>query len=264
MTDPSRAHSFDEVATTYATVRPSYPGAVFDEIARVVAPPARIVEIGPGPGLATLPLAERGYSILGVELGANLARVARDRLAEYPSVEIVRADFHDWLPSPPGSFDLVLAASAFHWIDPVIGYAKASIALRAGGWLALVANHPRPGRIGSRARAFWEATDQLYRRDAPALVARRGIPPQRLPDRRPEMRRSGLFRAPERHTWRWRRSFDRDQYIGLLDTYSDHRTLPRRQRTRLYAAISELIDRDFGGQAPREYRTELYLAQRMD
>jgi SAM-dependent methyltransferase len=256
----ARRRSFDAVAEHYADVRPPYPSSVFDQIAGRVPPPARVLEVGPGPGVATLPLAERGYEVVGVELGANLARVARRRLAAFPRVHIVQADFQDWRPAP-GSFDLVLAASSWHWIDPTVGYARAQTALRSGGYLVLMANHPRPGRVGSPQRRFWDATDPLYRRYAPALVARRGWNPTRLPDLRAEIRRSG-FQDVERLVTRWRHTFTSHDYVRLLDTYSDHRTLPDGQRQRLLGAIRGLAEERFGDRVPREYHTVVYLARR--
>jgi SAM-dependent methyltransferase len=260
----ARRTSFDAAADSYAEARPPYPDAVFEEIGRVVPPPASVLEIGPGPGVATLPMAQRGYRVLGVELGGNLARVAQERLAGFADVEIVRADFHEWDPERDGAYDLVLAASAWHWIDPAVGYPKARRALRRRGWLALMAQHARPGRLGSRSRAFWDETDTVYRRWAPALLARRGSSPQALNDQRAEIRASGGFEAVERHVWRWRREFTADQHIGLLNTYSDHRTLPRRERERLFAAIKRLAIERFAGVVPREFQTILYLARRVD
>jgi len=256
-----RRHTFDRVAERYATARPGYPNAVFDAIETVVPPPARVLEIGPGPGQATLPLAERGYSVIGVELGRNMARVARRRLAAYPNVQIVRADFHDWRPSIPGSFDLVLAASAFHWIDDEIGLAAVSRALRANGWLALLWNHTVRGPARSRSRTFWDRTDELYRGHAPSLVPYDGRAERRELDRRAEIRRGGLFHPAQRRSWRWRRQFSAEEYVQLLDTYSDHLAMPADQRGRLYDSLRELIDGSFRGVVVREYLTVLYLAQ---
>lgn len=256
-----RRHIFDTVAERYATTRPGYPDAVFDAIETVVPPPARVLEIGPGPGQATLPLAERGYSVIGVELGKNLARVARRRLAAYPGVKIVRANFHDWRPSIPGSFDLVLAASAFHWIDDEIGFAAAWRALRPDGWLALFWNHTVRGPARSRSRTFWDRTDELYRRHAPSLVPYDGRAARNELDRRAEIRRGGLFHPAQRYSWRWRRQFSAEEYVQLLDTYSDHLAMPADQRARLYDSLRELVDDSFGGVVIREYLTVLYLAQ---
>jgi SAM-dependent methyltransferase len=256
-----RRRSFDAVADRYLAHRPPYPTAAFDLVTQTVPPPADVVEVGPGPGLATLPLAELGYRIVAVELGAKLAAEARRNLARYERVRVVTAAFETWRPPRPHAFDLLLAASSWHWIDPTVGYERAWFALRPGGWLALMANHPRPGRIGTRARRFWDATDALYRRHAPELVRRRGWNPSRLPDQGASIRRSRRFAAVERHVIAWRHTFDPDDYVALLDTYSDHRTLPARRRERLFAAIRRLAIDEFGGRVPRYYRTVVYLAQ---
>lgn len=255
-----RRRSFDAVAATYATYRPPYPAAAFDLITSRLRPRAQVLEVGPGPGLATVPLAERGYRIVGVEAGANLAREARRRLAAFDNVEIVHSPFERWLPSRPHAFDLVLAASSWHWIEPAVKYEHAWLALRRGGWLALLASHPRPGRRGSAPRRFWDATDAIYREIAPALVHRRGARPPLPEDLRREIRRSGRFEAVERHLFEWRHDFTAADYVGLLDTYSDHRTLPARNRARLYTAIRVVSDREFAGRVPRLYQTAVHVA----
>lgn len=257
-----RRHSFDAVAAAYADARLGYPGATFDAIAERVPPPARVLEIGPGPGLATLPMAERGYRILGVELGEAMADLARQRLVGYRQVTIVAADFDTWEPPKPEAYDLVLAASSWHWLDPASRDQRVHDLLRPGGWLALVANHPRPGRIGSRVRAFWDATDAIYRREAPELVAERHWDPRSQPYTAAHLRRSGRFDPVERLTWRWRHDFDADAYLALLDTYSDHHALPPARFRALKRAIAALIEDRFGGMAPRLYLTHLHLARR--
>jgi SAM-dependent methyltransferase len=134
--------TFDQAAELYDRVRPRYPPALFDDLAELtgIGPGSRVLEIGPGTGQATIPLAERGCQVVAVELGAHLAAVARRNLARFPAVEVVTAAFEAWpLPSEP--FDLVLAATAFHWIDPAVRVDKAADALRPGGWLATIATH---------------------------------------------------------------------------------------------------------------------------
>ena len=79
----------------------------------------------------------RGYEITCVELGEHLASLARENLGHYPNVTIEVGSFGD---ADFGSqvFDLVFSATAFHWVDPEIGYAKAARVLEPGGHLALV------------------------------------------------------------------------------------------------------------------------------
>ena len=51
-----------------------------------------VLEVGPGLGSMTRALARRSRQVVAVELDAGLARVARERLADEPNVEIVEGD----------------------------------------------------------------------------------------------------------------------------------------------------------------------------
>jgi SAM-dependent methyltransferase len=119
--DPGRLRStFDGVASLYDEVRPGYPERLFDNLASIsgTGPGTRALELGCGTGQATLPLARRGYRILGVELSANLAAMARTKLADYPNARVLACSFEEW-PLEKGAFDLVVSATAFHWVDPL-------------------------------------------------------------------------------------------------------------------------------------------------
>jgi 16S rRNA A1518/A1519 N6-dimethyltransferase RsmA/KsgA/DIM1 with predicted DNA glycosylase/AP lyase activity len=77
--------TFDGAALLYDEVRPGYPEELFDDVVSLSGIPAggRILEVGCGTGQATVPFARRGYRILCVELGENLAAVARKNLTGY-------------------------------------------------------------------------------------------------------------------------------------------------------------------------------------
>jgi protein-L-isoaspartate O-methyltransferase len=117
--------TFNEDAERYDRARPGYPPVLFGDLAELtsIGPGSRVLEIGPGTGQATRPLAERGCRVVAVELGADLAALAARNLAGFPSVEVVNAAFEDW-PLPAEPFDLVLAATAFHWIDRPCGWTR--------------------------------------------------------------------------------------------------------------------------------------------
>ena len=126
--------AFDRASSLYDEVRPGYPDELFEDVVSLsgVPPGARILEVGCGTGQATLPLARRGYGLLCVELGENLAASARHNLAAYPRVEVRTGEFEE-TPLPEGSFDLLVSATAFHWLDPAAAYPKAARSLRPGG-----------------------------------------------------------------------------------------------------------------------------------
>ena len=128
--------TFDSVPDLYDAARPSYPPALFDDLEALadLEPGDRLLEIGCATGKATRALLERGYSVVCVELGAQLAERARLDLEPF-NVEIHVAPFEGWQQGD-ATFELVFAATAWHWVDPSIRYRKAHLLLRRGGHLA--------------------------------------------------------------------------------------------------------------------------------
>jgi hypothetical protein len=57
------------------------------------------------------------------------------------------------------------------------------------------------------------------------------------------------------------RTYGADEYIGLLDTYSDHRSLPDDLRSALYEGIREVIVRH-GGYHEADYIYQLYMGRK--
>jgi SAM-dependent methyltransferase len=251
--------TFDQAAELYDRARPRYPPALFEDLAKLtgIGPGSRVLEIGPGTGQATVPLAERGCQIVAVELGSQLAAVARRNLARFPAVEVVTAAFEDWsLPSEP--FDLVLAATAFHWIDPEVRVDKAAMALRPGGWLATVATH----HVADGDESFFAEAQDCYIRWDPAtppegvaLPAAASIP--RTSD---ELDRSRQFGPVQIRRYEWDRSYTTAGYLEVLGTYSAHRDMGPEARAGLLDCIARLIDTRYGGRITKRYLTELRAA----
>ena len=140
--DPDeRRLSFNRVAKAYDRYRPSYPAALIEHVERTARldSRSRLLEIGCGPGKATLLFAERGYEILCIEPGTDLIGIAAGKLRGYP-VSFVNCMFEEWQETTQ-AFDLVYSAQAFHWVKKDVGYAKAARALRPGGYLGLLSTH---------------------------------------------------------------------------------------------------------------------------
>jgi len=246
--DRSKRITFEEVADLYAESRSSYPEALVEDILSLsgIAPDGRILEIGCGPGNATMLFAMRGYRILGIELGERLADWAVKNCLAYPGVKILNMAFEDW-EVEERAFDLALAADAFHWIPPEIGYPKVARALKDSGAAAFFWRVPvDPGTAWSRA------IDAVYQKTAPQFIN---------PDKRftaewvvsvvtENFRASGCFRAVTTKQHFWTETLTSEQYIKGLRTFSMHHGIDEAVREKLYAAIREIIDR-FGGQVAK-------------
>ena len=79
---------------------------------------------------------------------------------------MLASPFEDW-PLEEETFELVVSATAFHWVDPAIRYRKSAQALRPAGSLALLWNAYDPG--GS-SQGYPEALSDLHWRKAPELA----------------------------------------------------------------------------------------------
>ena len=54
--------------------------------------PDRVIEVGPGVGALTLPLAMQGVNVLAIEIDGGLSRLLEKMLNQYSSVKIINAD----------------------------------------------------------------------------------------------------------------------------------------------------------------------------
>ena len=259
-----RRNSYDGIADLYDSARPTYPEALFDDIASYARlhEDARILEVGCGTGQATTPMARRGYAIDAVELGAQLAAITRDKLSAFPKVSVICADF-ETLSLPGETYDLLLSATAFHWIDPAIRFQKARDLLKPSGALALFWHRPALTDLG---RPYLEPLQQVYERIAPEL-ARDFSPPPRPEDVRTEYQElitaDGLFGDLAIRKHYVNKEYSAADYASLLGTFSDHRSLEAGKRERLLAGIETLINKKFGGKIIRETVALLYLARRL-
>ena len=255
--------TFDQAAELYDRARPRYPPALFDDLAALagIGPGSRVLEIGPGTGQATVALAERGHRVVAVELGAQLAAVARRNLARFPSVEVVTAAFEDW-PLPPEPFDLVLSATAFHWIDPAVRVVKSADALRPGGSLATIATHHVAGGDESffaQAQACYERWDPETPPGGSRLPAAAGIHSSS-----DELDGSRRFGPAEFRRYEWELPYTTSGYLEVLLTYSGHRALDPQAQAGLLDCIARLIDTAHGGRITKRYLTELRIAPTLD
>jgi SAM-dependent methyltransferase len=226
---------FETAADRYDAARPEYPPELFDDLVSLAGlePGARLLEIGCATGKATRPLLERGFRVVCVELGAQLAERARENLAGLP-VTVDVAPFEEW-QGEPESFDLVFAATAWHWIDPALRYEKAHRLLRPGGHLAFwSAVHAMPVGFDPFFTEIQRVYDEIgegYEGEWPPE------PPDCVPDDTVEIEASGLFDDVHARRYMWARRYTADEYIALLDTFSGHIAMPPDRRERLYGEI---------------------------
>jgi SAM-dependent methyltransferase len=170
MAEPWRHGSvFDAVAEAYDARRSGYPREIVNAAVELagLSPGARVVEVGSGTGKLTEELVGCGLRVEAVEPGSNMIEVARRRVNDSDLVRFHLGRFEE-VSLPVGRFDAVLSGSAFHWVDPSLGWAKAAALLRPGGTMVLV----QP--VGVYDEADGSAVEELHEsftRLAPEIAA---------------------------------------------------------------------------------------------
>ncbi|MBO0654389.1 class I SAM-dependent methyltransferase [Streptomyces triculaminicus] len=251
--DRRTAESFGSDAERYDRARPRYPEAMVDRIiaaCRETGPGILdVLDVGCGTGIAARQFQAAGCRVLGIEPDARMADIARRH-----GLEVDVATFEAWDPAGR-RFDAIVAAQAWHWIDPLAGAAKAARVLRPGGLLA----------------AFWnafhlsddvaEAFSTAYQRVAPgspfALQAMKrpmdGF--QALSTKAADgIRTVGAFTGPEQWRFEWDWTYTKEAWLDQLPTFGPLTRLSPDRMAEVQAGVGAAIDA-MGGDFTMHYTT---------
>lgn len=266
MTEANRRATFDRAAASYLTARPAYPPELFDDLISLtgITPADSLLEVGCGPGVATVALARRGFGITAIELGQQLADQARANLAEFPAVSVVTSSFEDWEPAHGSgadvSVDLIYAATAWHWVDPAVRYVKAAPLLKPGGHLAVWgAGHAMPVGFDpffTEIQAVYDEIGAGHPGEWP------GPTPDQVPGLEAECAASGLFDVVGVRRYVWAIQYAVEAYLALLDTFSGHIAMDPAKRDHLYAEIRRRFAERSDGLVTRHWMSILTVGRR--
>ncbi|NYE74300.1 class I SAM-dependent methyltransferase [Microlunatus parietis] len=262
MSSMSQRDVFDESAAIYQAARPAYPAELFDDLitATGLRPPSELLEIGAGPGTATVDVARRGFKITAVELGPGLAEQARRNLAAFPLVSVITGGFEEWEPPAGTGYDLVYSANVWHWLDPQVRWTKAAALLAPGGWLAVFgARHAFPDGYDP----FFDQLQPVYQELGEGAIDWPPAPPR--PTNGPlieEAESTGLFTAVADRSYVWPVEYDVDGYLALLDTFANHLVMEPAKRDHLYGEVRRLFAERPGGRVTRHWVSQPVLFRR--
>lgn len=253
---------FGEDVGAYERGRSGYPEALYDRLRERcgLGPRARVFEVGPGTGIATLRLlASEPAALWAVEPDPRLARHLRETLGS-PRLTVVEAAFED-APLPAGGFELGVAAMSFHWLPPREALAKVHDALAPGGWWAM----------------WWtlygrDAGDDAFTRATRRLFATLPSGPSNPRSERPTFALDEAARLEELATagfegagvtsWSWEEEFTTSRLVDLYSTFSPVRALAQARRRDFLEQLARIADDEFGGRLSRPLKTVLYSARR--
>jgi SAM-dependent methyltransferase len=249
------AEGFGANADRYDRARPTYPADLVDRI--IAASPGRdVLDVGCGTGISARLFQAAGCRVLGVDPDPRMAELARQG-----GTEAEVAKFEDWDPGGR-TFDAVIAAQAWHWVDPVAGAAKAAAVLRPGGRLAVFWN------VFGPPKDLREAFAEVHRRvlgdsasgglDRPLIDLYRGGW-AKMAD---VIRQAGTFGEPEEWLSHWERPYTRDEWLDLVPTAGGFTRHPEAIQQELLAGLGAAVDAA-GGSFTVSYTTIAGTAARL-
>lgn len=196
--------------------------------------PVRVLDVGAGTGIASRQLIAHGAELVALEPDPRMAEVAAEH-----GVNVEVATFEDW-DDAGRTFDVVLFAQSFHWVDPAAALPKIRRLLAPGGRLALAWNRlfpVQPSRADFAAvyRDFLDAASPLVTAtstggtgsgmDSADLVA--------------DLEAAGF--AVRQLTYERAEQYTGEQWLDLVFTYSNHLVLPADRAAELRRRLAEVI-----------------------
>jgi SAM-dependent methyltransferase len=231
------SRSFGVVADEYNRLRSGPSAAALDWLLPEEA--TEVLEIGAGTGILTRLLAERVDHLVAVEpddrMRAVLARADG-------GIEVLPGQAEE-IPAETSSVDVVIAQSAWHWVDESRAIPEVARVLRPGGRLSLV--WTGPDRSVDWVRSLWaggiifnpeERTEVDSRRRQRHLV-------------NVDVGGASPFLQPETQLFHWTRPMTKADVVALSATYSAVIAMDESSRRDHLEAMTRFLDAHeaFGG-----------------
>lgn len=251
-------------ASAYEEARPPYPSWMFDALVRQNAlfPGANILEIGAGNGLATRNLVEIDIaSITVVEPDERFAPLLQSILKQsIGTYELLHNPFEQ-TQLAASAFDLVVIATAYHWLDAETRVQTLARLVKPGGHVALLWN---VFQDLNRVDLFHEATNDLLAR----LSCGPSETSERLPfaldrvAREAEFLQQGTFELVMYGESHWPLELNLEQLRNLYQSFSNLARLDEHERNRILDELVDVGRTQFAGSVTRHMTSPLYLFRR--
>ncbi len=222
--------AFGAVAGEYDRLRSGPPPEALDWM----LPPhaADALEIGAGTGILTRLLVERVGHVTAVEPDERMRAVLSTTT---PGAD-VRDGAGEELLVESSSYDVVIAASAWHWVDEARAVPEVARVLRPDGTFALVWSGP--DRSVDWMRSLWAGGIVFSPEEREAVdQRRRGRHVVNLDAGGPSP-----FHDPQTALFRWTKPMTREDLVALSTTYSVVITMDDAARERHLGAMRRFLD----------------------
>lgn len=244
---------FNDNASAYDQFRPTYAREIIRDIIHLsgIQIQDKVLEIGCGTGQITIDFLRKGYELTAIEKGNKLYDIAAHKIRPYRNGHIVNQKFEDWTTTE--KFRLVISAQAFHWIEIETGIQKILHLLEENGSLALLWNVDI-----SQDTPFWQHSRPVYEKYFPN---KSGMAGDSVQDYYTYLSQLDDFNVLKRLSYPWSKVYGKEQYLGLLSTFSNHMILENKIRQRFFYEIAAIIEKN-QGQVEKFYNTVLIFASK--
>jgi SAM-dependent methyltransferase len=132
---------FSDRVENYIRYRPRYPSSVLEILKREIGLQRtwQVADLGSGTGISCELFLTEGHAVYGVEPNEAMRLAAEKLLAGFPMFHSV-VGTAEATTLDAATFDLVIAAQAFHWFDIPKVRAECRRILRPDGWAVLLWN----------------------------------------------------------------------------------------------------------------------------
>jgi SAM-dependent methyltransferase len=135
---------FSTRVADYIKYRPHYPIEILDLLAAKceLTPESVIADVGSGTGILAKLFLENGNPVIGVEPNREMREGGEEYLAEYARFQSVDGT-SEATRLPAKTVNIITAAQAFHWFDPIKTRAEFLRILADDAWVVLIWNDRR-------------------------------------------------------------------------------------------------------------------------
>jgi SAM-dependent methyltransferase len=237
-----RSAEFDAIAAAYDRYRPRYPPALFADLVSAYGLELgdRVVEIGAGTGIATLPPVECGLQVTAIEPVAGMVSLLEAKVGH--RAEVVNGRFEEF--PVERTVELVASFNSWHWVDPLRGVERLFDLLAPTGVVALVwgeviswGEEPFEKRLVDLSGAPW--------------IGRIG----EVVDTKHAVESDVRFTKLAERRYRSERRLDAGTFAEVTRTYG-------RPPENLLVEIEALINAEFGGAVTKVEEAVVYAYQR--
>lgn len=248
--------TFDNNAENYDHIRPDYKREIYDDIFsyKPINVYSTVLEVGMGTGKATQAFLDSSCNLIGIEPGENLIRIAIERYRNYANFAAVCSTLQDF-DYPTEAFDLIYAATAFHWIPEEYGYKRVFQLLKSGGVFARFAYHACGDKTSTSLN---KEINGLYAKYMNRNGNKKEFSEANAKNLTDIANRYG-FKNTQYRLYETTKDFTADEYMKLLETYPDHMGLDEYDRKKLFSGIHSAIT-NHGNILTMHYIMDLELA----